>query len=164
MASSKTHRASWKVFLSLDILLEEIFLPPFASWATQEVSLKKKKKEHDYKHAHIETQATRNVQRELSFLYKGGDAEYHKVFPLRTIQKAKPRKAFKAININAPCHCVLVWPETALDQFVLRVIFPHLQHTPSLFMHFSTLAQMTSSLIFPSTPSCAQFRSEMQIT
>ena len=57
MAPSKTHRASWKVFLSLDILLDEIFLPPFASWATQEVSLNKKEKEHDYKRAHIETQA-----------------------------------------------------------------------------------------------------------
>lgn len=58
MASSKTHRASWKVFLSVDILLDEIFLPSFASWATQEVSLKKNEKEHDYKHAHIETQAS----------------------------------------------------------------------------------------------------------
>lgn len=109
---------------------------------------KDEKKGYDYKHAHTETQALGMCRESGVFYTKVGMLKSIKSFLSEQSRWQNPGRPFKAVHISAPCHCVLVWPETALDQSVPRVIFPHLQHIPPLSVQFSTLAQMTSSPVF----------------
>ena len=136
-----THTASWKAFFLTQCWMEYSFFlsPAGLQIMIQKVSLKKKKKEHDYKHVHVETQVSGMCRESWVFYTKVWMLKTIKSFLSKQYRRQDSGTPFKAININAPCHCVLVWPETALDQSVLRVIFPHFQCTPSLLMYFSAL-------------------------
>lgn len=144
----------WKAFLSGHVCWMK-FSSSFCQLDYTGGLIKKKKtrKNHDYKHAHIEIRALR-ICTESWIFYTKGESEVamvkcHKVFPLEQLTRQNQGRLFKVMNINVPCNCIPVWPETPLNYSVLRVTFPYLQNIPSLLMLFSTLAQMTSAPSFP---------------
>ena len=128
----------------------------------QKASFKKKKKRAWLYTCSCRNTGIRNVQRELSFLYKGVDAKNHKVFPLKTIQKARVRNILQGNKYKYSLSLRTGLARDSPGQICSQGYFP-----PFPTYTFPTdvlFSPATSSLIHLSTPSCAQFRSEMQIT